>query len=274
MRAEPALRIGALGLILSMSPLGLFGAPGLTTSLAASPASAQSSASSVRVHQVERGETLYGIAGRYGVSIGSILAANGLKPSTARVRPGQRLAIPTASKTARVTTRTRVRVRPVALTARLPQDFVLAVPKFQDVPPPFQWPVEGPLTSMFGRRRMGWHRGIDIQADPGTPVIAAATGLVIASFVEPRYGNVVKIAHDNGFVTVYAHNERNLVDVGDWVVAGQTIAAVGRTGHATSEHLHFEIRHEGLVYNPLYLLPLPPQVARTEENNDQDEHDE
>ena len=280
MRTEPGRRLTALGLLLLM------------TALVTPSVRADSPGSGPRTHQVEHGDTLYGIAGRYGVSVGSIVAANGLKPGAARLKPGQRLAIPATAKNQRTRPEPDVkpvpsgkltagakaapsvrRVRAVALTNRSPRDFVLAVPKFLDAPPPFQWPVEGPLTSTFGRRHMGWHRGIDIKAEPGAPVLAAATGLVIASDTEPRYGNVVKVAHDNGFVTVYAHNERNLVDVGDWVAAGQTIAAVGRTGRATSDHVHFEIRHEGLVYNPLYLLPLPPRVAQMEES-DQGEHDD
>ena len=75
---------------------------------------------------------------------------------------------------------------------------------------------------------------------------------------------MVKIDHDGGFVTVYAHNERNLVEVGEHVAAGQIIARVGRTGRATADHVHFEIRHEGRVYNPLYLLPLPPRFVHVE----------
>ena len=262
MRSDIALRVVALGLAALLSPL------------VAMPAPAQSTRNGAQVHQVQRGDTLLGIAGRYGVTIGSILAANGLKFNDVRLKPGQRLTIPAPNAVTHAKRPAVRRAHAVAVSARMPRDFFLAVPRFQDlVPPPFQWPVDGPLTSMFGRRRLGWHRGIDIKADPGTPVLAAATGLVVASFVEPRYGNVVKVAHDNGFVTVYAHNERNLVDVGDWVAAAQTIAAVGRTGRATSEHLHFEIRHEGLVYNPLYLLPLPPRITQIEDA-DQGEHDE
>jgi murein DD-endopeptidase MepM/ murein hydrolase activator NlpD len=75
---------------------------------------------------------------------------------------------------------------------------------------------------------------------------------------------VVKIEHDGGFMTVYAHNSDNAVAVGDWVVPGQIIGNVGMTGRATSPHLHFEIRHDGRVFNPLYLLPLPPRVATAE----------
>src|SRR5207249_3005869 len=109
---------------------------------------------------------------------------------------------------------------------------------------------------------------LDIKAEPGTPVKAAAPGVVVMSGVEPRYGRVVKIAHDGGFLTVYAHNDANLVEAGDRVAAGETIATVGRTGRATTDHLHFEIRRQGRTYNPLYLLPLPPRIARVEETDD------
>ena len=156
----------------------------------------------------------------------------------------------------------------------MPASLRLTIPEFAD-PPLFSWPVEGSISSNFGRRRRGWHRGLDIVAPPGTPVIASAAGLVIASGVEARYGRVVKIAHDGGFVTVYAHNTTNTVDVGEWVAAGQLIGTVGKSGRASAEHLHFEIRHEGYAYNPLYLLPLPPRMMQVDEIDldEDDDHD-
>jgi murein DD-endopeptidase MepM/ murein hydrolase activator NlpD len=150
---------------------------------------------------------------------------------------------------------------------------VLALPDFSELAPLFAWPVEGQLSSAFGRRRMGWHRGIDIKADLGTIVTAAAGGTVVASGYQTRYGRVVKIEHANGFMTVYAHNDDNLVEAGDRVMTGQIIAAVGRTGRATAHHLHFEIRQAGLAYNPLYLLPLPPRTMLIEETAEEDHDD-
>jgi len=147
------------------------------------------------------------------------------------------------------------------------------VPDFADVLTSFMWPKEGAITSAFGRRRLGWHRGIDIKGERGEPIVAAAPGVVVVSGVEPRYGRVVKIEHEYGFTTVYAHNDDNLVEVGDWVLTGQRIASIGRTGRATSHHLHFEIRRGGRVYNPLYMLPLPARVAHVTET-DEDEGDE
>jgi murein DD-endopeptidase MepM/ murein hydrolase activator NlpD len=170
----------------------------------------------------------------------------------------------------------RGKARPSARASATPASLRLAIPEFTETAPPFAWPVEGSVSSNFGRRRRGWHKGIDILAPPGAPILASAPGLVIASGVEDRYGRVVKIAHENGFVSVYAHNALNLVDLGEWVVAGQVIGTVGRTGRATADHLHFEIRHEGYAYNPLYLLPLPPRMVQVEEievDEDDDEND-
>ena len=94
---------------------------------------------------------------------------------------------------------------------------------------------------------------------------------VIASGFEPIWSRVKR---DDGAITVYAHNERNMVDVGQAVAGGQVIAIVGRTGRATGEHVHFEIRYDGRVYNPLYLLPLPPRPIQIELGADEHDDDE
>jgi murein DD-endopeptidase MepM/ murein hydrolase activator NlpD len=130
------------------------------------------------------------------------------------------------------------------------------------------------VSSAFGRRGRGWHRGVDIMAAEGTPIYAAAPGVVITSGREPRYGLVVKIEHEGGFVTVYAHNIANSVEVGMRVAAGQEVANVGRSGRATNPHVHFEIRHDTWVVNPLYLLPLPPRIATVELSVDAEDEDE
>jgi murein DD-endopeptidase MepM/ murein hydrolase activator NlpD len=212
-----------------------------------------------RMHEVERGDTLTNLARRYGVTVPDLVAANRLPDDRAIIRVGQRLTIPaprqgTDPAPAPPVPRQHLRPRP-------PAGLVLTVPDFADRPPLFSWPADGHVTSVFGRRGGGWHQGIDIKGDLRGPVLASAGGVVVASGFEPLYGRVVKIEHANGFLTVYAHNDRNLVAIGDRILPGQTIASIGRTGRATAHHLHFEIRQRGLAYNPLYLLPLPSRIA-------------
>jgi murein DD-endopeptidase MepM/ murein hydrolase activator NlpD len=121
--------------------------------------------------------------------------------------------------------------------------------------PVFIWPVEGQIVSGFGRRGfLGSHRGVDIKAPQGKPIRAAAMGMVSFSGWQSSYGRVITIAHPNGFTTLYAHNQKNFVKAGDRVERGTVIAAVGRTGRATTNHLHFEIRRQGQAQNPLVLL--------------------
>jgi murein DD-endopeptidase MepM/ murein hydrolase activator NlpD len=227
------------------------------------------------VHVVGKGDTLGGIAARYGVSVKALVAANGLASDKAKLKIGQRLQVPYGATAPPTTTVRKGAVSPrTARNLREPRgpvNLVLAVPDFVDGSPVFLWPTDGPISSPFGRRRRGWHRGMDIKADHGAAVIAVAEGVVVASGVEPRYGRVVKIEHDDGFMTVYAHNDTNLVQVGDVVSAGHKIATIGRTGRATGWHLHFEIRRDGRVYNPLYMLPLPPRVAGVEETDSEEE---
>ncbi|MEZ4436923.1 MAG: M23 family metallopeptidase [bacterium] len=121
----------------------------------------------------------------------------------------------------------------------------------------FVWPVDaGTLTSGFGRRGRRIHKGIDLAADPGTPIKAAAAGEVIYSDNKQRgYGNLVIIQHADDFVTVYAHNRRNLVDEGETVGQGAVIAELGNTGRSTGPHLHFEIRLKSKAVDPLIYLP-------------------
>ena len=267
-----------------------------------------------RAHVVVQGDTLGAIATRYNVTVSALVTANRLPSERARLRIGQRLVIPppaprmaatppaaapprvssarpgastlpgaSASATtpappggrpARLATQARAAATPVRPPVPGPRGLELAVPDFVEVSPPFGWPVEGPITSTFGRRRSGWHRGIDIKANQGAVVFAAAAGTIAVSAVEPRYGRVVKIDHDDGYMTVYAHNEENLVEAGMRVAAGDPIATIGRTGRATAHHLHFEIRRNGSVYNPLYLLPMPPRVGQVEEGEESDEEHE
>ncbi len=225
-------------------------------------------------HRVKSGETLAKIAAHHRVSVASLAAVNRLSGPDARLRTGQRLTIP-AGGTAVARVRRTLPVTSAQRAWSPPRTLMLSLPDFSDLLPLFVWPVDGQLSSTFGRRRGGWHQGIDITADLGTPVTASAAGVVVASSFEGRYGRVVKIEHLNGFMTLYAHNNENLVEAGDRVTVGQPIAAVGRTGRATASHVHFEIRQAGLAYNPLYMLPFPPRLTMIEETSeDHDDADE
>lgn len=116
------------------------------------------------------------------------------------------------------------------------------------------------ITSGFGRRAdpfgggAGWHKGIDFDARTGDPVLAVADGVVSYSGRRSGYGNVVEIDHGNGYVTRYAHNSRNVVQVGDLVRVGREIAKAGSTGRSTGAHVHFEVWENGRVVNPRKFL--------------------
>lgn len=115
------------------------------------------------------------------------------------------------------------------------------------------WPVVGRITSGFGMRRGAMHTGIDIAAPIGTPVIAADTGTVTLSQSSMGgYGQTIMIDHGGGsLVTLYGHLSKRLVKVGDVVEKGQVIGNVGSTGRSTGPHLHFEVRLNGKVVNPV-----------------------
>ena len=121
----------------------------------------------------------------------------------------------------------------------------------------YNWPAQGVFTSGYGWRWGRMHRGIDIAGPVGTPIVAAAPGVVVRSgWNSGGYGNLVDIRHPDGSLTRYAHNSRNLVEAGQQVRGGQQIAEMGSTGFSTGPHLHFEIHlpDQGTV-NPMAYLP-------------------
>ena len=114
-------------------------------------------------------------------------------------------------------------------------------------------PVTGRITSRFGAVesiRDHTHKGIDIAATRGTPILATASGTVTFAGWSSGYGYLVKIDHGNGVETYYGHCSKLYVSAGDTVEAGKQIAAVGSTGNSTGNHLHFEIRLDGKQVNP------------------------
>ena len=104
--------------------------------------------------------------------------------------------------------------------------------------------------------RSSFHTGVDLIAPPGTPVVAAAGGVVSKVAYVPEYGNIVEIDHDNGLTTRYAHLLKSQVRMGEVVMKGQPIAQVGSTGRSTGPHLHFEVREKGIPLNPNKFLSM------------------
>lgn len=126
---------------------------------------------------------------------------------------------------------------------------------------PTQQPVKsGHLGSSFGWRidpftgRSALHTGLDFQADPGTPILAAAGGVVVTQELHPAYGNMIEIDHGNDLITRYAHASKVWVSKGDLVRRGQRIAEVGTTGRSTGPHLHFEVMVQGVPQDPQKFL--------------------
>lgn len=125
---------------------------------------------------------------------------------------------------------------------------------------PQGWPVQGEITSKFGVRehpkhgKEDFHTGIDISVSTGSEIRATADGIVVFSGYQGTNGNVIMIKHGYGFTTVYAHNLKNLVTVGQKVKRGEVIALSGSTGSTTGPHLHYEVWQNNKPVNPLTYL--------------------
>ncbi|MEC4807234.1 MAG: M23 family metallopeptidase [Jaaginema sp. PMC 1079.18] len=122
------------------------------------------------------------------------------------------------------------------------------------------WPTQGEVSGGFNEG--DYHLGIDIDAAPGTPIVAVADGEVVkAQWDDWGLGNAIKIRHDNGCYTVYGHNQENLVQVGQRVRQGEQIALMGNTGFTDFSHLHFEVRpSESDFIDPMLVLNHAPRT--------------
>lgn len=147
--------------------------------------------------------------------------------------------------------------------------------KIRNMMVPTRQPVVGNLGSLFGWRsdpftgRSALHTGLDFQAEQGTPILAAAGGVVVTQEYHAAYGNMVEIDHGNDLITRYAHASKTFVKKGDLIKRGQKIAEVGTTGRSTGPHLHFEVLVQGIPQDPEKFLAAGrlierPQVARAQ----------
>ena len=238
-----------------------------------------------------QGDTVHSVARRFGVSLPSLIAANGLKPPYFVV-PGQRLVLPAPERHVVQTGDTLydisrlygVDMASLARANNLTEPFLimpgqaLTLPAaarvatraptpggavVEAIPNPsplaggrFAWPLQGRVITGFGSQGGGVHNdGINIEAPAGAPVLAAENGVVAYAGNElPGLGNLLLIRHSDGWVTAYAHNGQILVRRGDQVARGQMIATTGASGNVLSPQLHFEIRLGTEAVNPLDYL--------------------
>lgn len=203
--------------------------------------------SPVKRYVVTSGESLARIAARHDLTLRDLVAANRIEPPY-QIVPGQELVIP-GTQTASLEPGDAAREA----------DTQTALPM---APPPplssegFLWPVEGDLIGSFEQNRLnGRSGGVTIAARKGAPVMAADNGIVAyAGEALSGYGRMVMLRHDEGYVTLYAHNDALLVSEGDVVNRGQPIAEVGDSGDVTESQLHFELRKGTAPIDPTKVL--------------------
>jgi murein DD-endopeptidase MepM/ murein hydrolase activator NlpD len=194
-------------------------------------------------HVVERHQTFYRICKTYGVDLKEVASLNRITDPS-KSQTGQRIFIPGAKKVLKV----EIYIDDVVTE---PGEKAKIAYKKLD----FIWPVEGKINDVFEEVESRRHQGIDISSPLGTPIKASNAGMVIYSNNTIKgYGNLVILRHSEEYVTVYAHNQVNLVEEGAWVEKGQIIGKVGQTGKASGPHLHFEIRRNNRALDPMLFL--------------------
>lgn len=208
------------------------------------------------VHQVKVGETLSDIAVLYDAKASDVIGfpPNGLANNPNLLVEGSTIVVPggrVAPKPAPSLRPQLAAAAPTPVAAAPASNTLLAGRKLS--PAGFIWPLSGNITSFYGPSHP---LGIDIEA-PYVPVSAAKSGQVVFAGGDPccSYGLNIIIRHDGGYETRYAHLSQIGVKLGQWLEAGQVLGVSGATGNSTGAHLHFEVILNGLIQNPMAVLP-------------------
>jgi murein DD-endopeptidase MepM/ murein hydrolase activator NlpD len=241
-----------------------------------------------RTHTLQEGETFSDVAKTYGLSLEALVGANPDLSSMDTLPAGLELLIPPSEGLVIVlgpdqdikglldgygisplefmrvnAVHSPLELRPgkmLFLPGVKPQAALDRLAKVREEENRYVWPVQGRVTSYFGRRNLGmgtasFHSAIDVAAPTGTPITAARSGTVTyADWSNRGYGNLVKIQHSGGDETWYAHQSEIYVTVGQLVKQSETIGLVGSTGLSTGPHLHFELHEAGQAVDPLAYL--------------------
>lgn len=189
-------------------------------------------------HTVMQQESLSAIAKTYGVDLQVLAEVNNLKPPYV-IKVDSRIFIPGESEVRKV--------EPAPVNSQ-------EKPQVKDFSGALAWPVVGKITSEFGVRGGTQYNGITIQAPEGTPVRAAAGGLVGHVGTISGLGNVVLMEHANRIVTIYAHLKEIKVASGDTIPTGHVVGTVGTSGRAEEPALYFEVRSKRKPRNPRFFL--------------------
>ena len=227
----------------------------------------------IKVHTVRSGETLWDIAHQHGLNIDSLIGANNISNMNS-IKPGQEFKIlpvkgiiyrvSPGESVASIARKFNLKTETImednnledSSKLKIDQKLVLrgAKPEFsyQDrLDQKFMYPINTRITSYYGPRWGRVHEGLDFAAPMGSPIRAVSSGRVVYSGWATGYGYVVIIEHQKGLRTLYAHNSKLLVSVGESVGRGEVISRSGNTGNSTGPHLHFEVQVNGRPENPL-----------------------
>lgn len=216
-------------------------------------------------YTAKKGDTLYSIAHRYGVSISTLCALNNVSQKTYRLKAGMKLTVPASEPI----------VKPAPKIAA-----AAPAPAAQSIPPPekkpaevpeqpavhvkekphaassvtFRWPCRGEIIGNFGLKNSVMHTGIDIKADNGATVVCARDGIVEFTGTIRGYGNVVIVKHEGEYNSIYGNLAQIKVTKGDTVTAGNELGTLGVSEMNAAPSLYFKICQQGKPKDPLPLL--------------------